>query len=98
MPLNMPDYITITIFVLSTLLRVLGLGLLGAGIGWLSLDLLRKTEAWQLQIAVFLGLVGLVIALGYVGAAAMGAFAVGVAVAIFLWGMPKKKKDEEVKK
>jgi F0F1-type ATP synthase assembly protein I len=86
----MPDVVQTIIDVLSQILRVIGLGVLGAGIGWLSLDLIHK-EAWQLQIAVFLGLVGLVIALSSVGAASLGAFAIGVAVAIFLWGIQKKK-------
>ncbi|HEY5157142.1 MAG TPA: hypothetical protein VII93_04175 [Anaerolineales bacterium] len=93
----MPNVLTIIIYILSALLRIIGLGVLGASMGWLSLDLLRK-EAWQLQIAVFLGLVSLVIAIAYVGAAAVGAFAIGVAVAIFLWGMPRKKKEEEAEK
>jgi len=86
----MPDVIQTIIDVLSQILRVIGLGVLGAGIGWLSLELIHK-EVWQLQIAVFLGLLGLVIALSYVGAASLGAFAIGVAVAIFLWGIQKKK-------
>ena len=93
----MPSVLTTIIYILSALLRIIGLGVLGAGIGWLSLDLLRK-EVWQLQIAVFLGLVGLVIAIAYVGAAAVGAFAIGVAVAVFLWGMPRKKKEGEAEK
>ena len=93
----MPNVLTIIIYILSALLRIIGLGVLGASMGWLSLDLLRK-EAWQLQIAVFLGLVSLVIAIAYVGAAAVGAFAIGVAVAIFLWGMPRKKKEGEAEK
>ena len=93
----MPSVLTTIIYILSAILRIIGLGVLGAGIGWLSLDLLRK-EVWQLQIAVFLGLVGLVIAIAYVGAAAVGAFAIGVAVAVFLWGMPRKKKAEEAEK
>jgi len=93
----MPSVLNIIISILSALLRILGLGVLGAGIGWLGIDLLRK-EAWQVQIAVFLGLVGLVIAIAYVSAAAVGAFAIGVTVAIFLWGMPRKKKEGETEK
>ena len=93
----MPSVLNIIIYILSAILRIIGLGILGAAMGWLSLDLLRK-EAWQLQIAVFLGLVGLVIAIAFVGAAAVGAFAIGVAVAIFLWGMPRKKKEGEAEK
>jgi hypothetical protein len=94
----MPSVVNVIIYLLSTILRVIGLAGLGVGMGWLSLDLLRKAQSWQLQIAVFLGLVGLVIAIGFVGAAALGAFCIGVSVAIFIWGMPKKEKEEEAEK
>jgi hypothetical protein len=92
----MPDVLQTIINVLSQILRVIGLGVLGAGMGWLSLELIRK-EAWQVHIAVYLGLTGLVIALSYVGAASLGAFAIGVAVAMFLWGVRKKKEAVEEK-
>jgi len=92
----MPQVLQIIIDLLSQILRVIGLGVLGAGIGWLSLELISY-KVWQLQIAVFLGLVGLVIAISYVGAASLGAFAIGVAVAIFLWGIQKKKDGEPEK-
>jgi hypothetical protein len=48
------------------------------------------------QIAVFLGLAGLVIGLSvFSGWAAVGAVAAGIGVAIILWGLPKKAKKEE---
>jgi len=92
----MPPIVYDIIDLLASILRLIGMAVLGLGIGWLSLDLLRKTEAWQLQIAVFLGLVGLVIAMTFFLAwGALGAFSLGVGVAVFLWGMPKKKKKED---
>jgi len=44
----------------------------------------------------FLGLAGLVIAMAvFLAPGALGAFGIGLGVAIFIWGMPKKKKEEE---
>jgi hypothetical protein len=95
----MPTIVYEIITLLASILRLIGMVVLGLGMGWLSLDLLRKAQVWQLQIAVFLGLVALVVALSYfLGAGAQGAFAIGVGVAIFLWGMPKKEKKEEEKR
>jgi NhaP-type Na+/H+ or K+/H+ antiporter len=86
------------ISLLGQLLRLLGMALLGLGLGWIALDLLKKIEPWQGQVAIFLGLAGLVIGLAvFTGAGALGAFAIGVGVAIFMWGMPKKNKTEEEK-
>jgi len=93
----MPNIIFQIIYLLSGLLRLAGLAVLGVGLGWLSLDLLRKAQGWQFLIAVYLGLLSLTIALAFVGAGAMGAYSIGLGVAIFIWGMPKKKKEEEKK-
>jgi hypothetical protein len=69
----------------------------GLGMGWLLLEFFRKgQQAWQLQIALFLGFVCLVIAAARIlTPAALGGFGIGVAVAVFVWGLPKKKKAEE---
>ena len=92
----MPSIVYEIINLLAAILRLIGMAVLGLGIGWLSLDLLRKAQAWQLQIAVFLGFFGLAIAaMRFLAPAALGAFGIGVGVAIFLWGMPKKQKKEE---
>jgi Kef-type K+ transport system membrane component KefB len=94
----MPDIVYEIINLLASLVRFLGMVLLGVGLGWLALDLLRKSQAWQLQIAVYLGLVGLVVALAnFTAWGALGAFCAGVGVAILIWGLPKKEKVKEKK-
>ncbi len=93
----MPDLVYEIIELLVAILRFLGLAVFGVGFGWLGLDLLKKSSAWQVQIAVFLGLAGIVIALTvFSGGAALAALAAGIGVAVLIWGFPKKEK--EVKK
>ena len=92
----MPSVVYEVISVLGSILRLLGMAAIGVGIGWLALDLLKKAGVWQMQAVVFLGLLGFIIAMTvFLGWGALGAFAIGLAVAIFLWGMPRKAKVEE---
>jgi NhaP-type Na+/H+ or K+/H+ antiporter len=92
------EILNLLLILLSQFFRFVGLAVLGLGIGWLALDLLKKIQAWQGQTAIFLGLAGLVIAMVvFTGWGAMGAFALGIGVAILMWGMPKKQKKEEEK-
>lgn len=82
--------------ILSQLLRIIGLAALGVALGWLVLDLLRKAQAWYMEAILFLGLLGFIIAMVvFTGWGALGAFAIGLAVAVFLWGMPRKPKVVE---
>ena len=95
MSTTIPQIVYEIIELFASILRLIGAAVLGMGIAWLSLDLLRKAQAWQLQIAVYLGLIGLVIGMSYfLSWGALGTFGIGVGVAIFVWGMPKKKKNE----
>ena len=96
----LPDWLKTTFELLSALLRIIGLLLFGLGAGWLVLEFLRKgAQAWQLQIALFLGFAGLGIAMAvYLSPAALGAFGVGAGVAMLLWGLPKPKAKEEEEK
>jgi hypothetical protein len=90
----MPSLVYEIIDLIASLIRFLGMAVFGLGLGWLVLDLLRKS-VWQVQIAVYLGLLGLVIALSlYTNWGALGAFVAGVGVAILLWGMKKPKEEE----
>jgi NhaP-type Na+/H+ or K+/H+ antiporter len=93
-----PQIIYDIINLLASLIRLLGLAVLGVGIGYLAVDLLHKAKEWLMQAVLFLGLSGLVIAMViFLAPGALGAFTIGLAVAVFVWGMPKKKKDEEEK-
>jgi NhaP-type Na+/H+ and K+/H+ antiporter len=94
-PIDVVNYI---ILLISEFFRFAGMAVLGLGLGWLIVDLFRKITAWQGQISLFLGLAGLIIGLSvFTGIGAMGAFAIGLGVAIFLWGMPRKPKEEKKK-
>jgi NhaP-type Na+/H+ or K+/H+ antiporter len=92
----MPQLVYDIIDLIASLIRFLGLIVFGLGFGWLAIDLLKKSEAWQVKIAVFLGLAGLVIALAvYTAWGALGGVAAGIGLAILMWGMPKKPKEDQ---
>jgi hypothetical protein len=92
------EIVNMILILLSQFFRFVGMAVLGLGIGWLALDLLKKILVWQGQIVIFLGLAGLIIAMVvFTGWGALGAFALGVGVSILMWGMPKKPKKEEEK-
>jgi hypothetical protein len=91
-----PDWLIIVFDILTSLIRLVGMVIVGLGLGWLALDLLRKIEAWQGKVLVFLGLLGIVIAMAvFIAAGSLGGFAIGIGVAVFMWGMPKKPKEEK---
>jgi hypothetical protein len=92
----MPSIVFDVINLIAWLLRLLGMAALGVGIGYLVLDLLHKAQEWFMQAAIFLGLTGLVIAMVvFLAPAALGGFGIGFGAAIFIWGMPKKQKEEK---
>jgi hypothetical protein len=92
----MPSILYEIVDLFASIIRFLGLAVFGLGFGWLALDLLKKSSLWQVQIAVFLGLAGLVIAMTVFTAwGALGAVTAGIGVAIIIWGLPKKGKKEE---
>jgi NhaP-type Na+/H+ and K+/H+ antiporter len=92
----MPSIVYEIIDLFASILRFLGLAVFGLGFGWLALDLLKKSNLWQVQIAVFLGLAGLLIAMAvYTAWGALGAVAAGIGVAVLIWGLPKKAKEEK---
>jgi hypothetical protein len=87
---------------LSFLVRFLGLVVLGVGLGWFSLYAYRElADAWQLKIAVFLGLLGfLAVVVRFESPGAEGGFALGVGIALLAWGLRKTdgRETEEAKK
>jgi hypothetical protein len=79
---------------LASIVRFLGFAVFGLGLGYLAVDLLRHA-GWQVQVAVFLGVAGLAIALAvFTAPGALGAFVLGAGAAVLMWGMPKKPKEE----
>ena len=92
------DVVYIIVDFLASLLRFIGLAAFGVAFGWLALDLLKKSQLWQVQMTIFLGFAGLLIALAvFIPAGGLGAFAGGAGVAILVWGLPKKEKKDELK-
>ena len=91
-----PQVIYEIISLIAEFIRLLGMAAVGLGVGYLAVDLLRKVEGWPMQAVAFLGLAGVVIAMVvFLTSGALGAFGIGLGVAVFIWGMPKKKKEEQ---
>ncbi|NOY97986.1 MAG: hypothetical protein GXP40_02120 [Chloroflexi bacterium] len=91
----MPPIVYDIFELLGVLVRLVGMLVFGLGVGWFTLEAFRK-EAWQLQIAVFLGFVGLAIAMTrFATAGALGMFGIGAGAALLLWGRSKKEEKEE---
>jgi len=92
----MPQIVFDIINLIAALIRLLGVAALGVAIGYLAVDMLHKAQTWPLQVAFFLGLAGLVIAMVvFLAPGALGAFGLGFGAAIFIWAMPRKKKEEQ---
>jgi uncharacterized membrane protein YeaQ/YmgE (transglycosylase-associated protein family) len=92
----MPSIVYDIINLIASLIRLLGMAVFGLGLGWLALELVRKNDTWPVQITIFLGLAGFMIGMTFFSApGALGALAAGIGAAILIWGLPKKKVDEE---
>jgi hypothetical protein len=92
----MPQIVFEIFNLIAALIRLLGMAALGVAIGYLAVNMLHKAQTWPLQMALFLGLLGLVIAMVvFLAPGALGGFGLGFAAAIFIWAMPKKKKEAQ---
>jgi NhaP-type Na+/H+ or K+/H+ antiporter len=90
----MPQIVFDIINIIASLIRLLGMAALGVAIGYLAVDMFHKAQTWPMQVALFLGLAGLVIAMVvFLAPAALGGFGLGFGAAIFIWAMPKKQKE-----
>lgn len=88
-------YILKDIFsILGYFIRLVGFLLIGLGLGRFFLDAYPKAD-WQLQIALTLGLFGLLIALTvFSSAGSAGAFALGAGIAFFMAKKEKANTDD----
>lgn len=93
----MPTIVYEILDLFGSLFRLLGMLVFGLGAGWLVLEMFHKgQQAWQLQIALFLGFAGLAVAAMYfLTPGGLGALAIGAGAAMLLWGMKKPKKEEK---
>ncbi len=79
---------------IGTLLRFLGFLVAGLALGRFVLDEFKKA-AWQVQIAMTLGLFGLLIALtAFSTAGSAGGFALGVGGSYFMTMVPRRTEDQ----
>lgn len=89
----MPDLVYEILDLIASLVRFLGMAVAGAALGWLGLDLIRKTTAWQAKVIIYLGLLGILIALTcFTASGALGAFCLGLGAAVLLHSLPRKEK------
>jgi hypothetical protein len=84
--------------IVGYVLRFLGALVFGLGMGWLTIRLVKQEmAAWQLLVAVYLGLLASFVLLGHWvgGGATLGAFGLGAGAGLLIWGMfkPKPKDD-----
>jgi hypothetical protein len=89
------DFFDLTAF-LGNILRLIGLLVFGISTGWFTLYAFRQPERkWQLQIAVFLGLLFFTaMTLRFSSAGGAGAFVLGAGGALLYWGQGKGNKLE----
>ena len=91
----MPLILTDILSLLGFLLRAIGFGIAGYGLGRFVLDSYSKAD-WQLQMALALGFFGLLIALTvFASAGSAGAFALGAGLVFFTARQKEKETSEE---
>jgi len=96
----MPPIIYDLLNILGFAIRVGGMIVLGVAMSYFTVEFYRKgQQVWMLQIALFLGFIGLVIALStFTSPGALGAFALGAGgTLIYQLGFEKDKKKDEPK-
>ncbi len=93
----MPTILSDLFALLADLISVVGFLLVGFALGRMVFDNFKLGD-WRFQAILLLGLFGLLIGLAaFSSPAAVGAFAIGVAVAYFLTMMPMKTETQEGK-
>lgn len=94
----MPPIIFDVLNVFGALIRLVGMLALGYGVARLALDMYQKgIQAWQLQAVIFLGVIGVIIALAdFTSAASLGGFGLGAGAALLMGLNPKKEEKTEI--
>jgi hypothetical protein len=85
--------------IIGYVLRFLGALVFGLGMGWFTIRMVKQEMvAWQLTVAMYLGLLAAFVLLGHWvgGGATLGAFGLGAGGGLLVWGMfrPKPKVEE----
>ena len=93
----MPPVVFDIFSTIGFLIRALGMLIFGFAFSLLTVEFFKKgQQVWMLQIAIFLGFVGLVIALSaFTSPASLGSFGFGVGVGLLYFLMFKKEKGED---
>lgn len=93
----MPPVIYDVLNIVGFLIRATGMLIFGFAFSLLSVEFFKKgQQVWMLQIAIFLGFVGLVIALStFTSPASLGSFGFGVGAGLLYFLLYKKERGEE---
>ncbi len=93
----MPTVVSDIFALIGNLVRIIGFLVVGFALGRMVFDHFKLGD-WRFQAILLLGLFGLLIGLAaFSSPGAIGAFAIGVAVAYFMSMMPAKSEAKEVK-
>jgi hypothetical protein len=96
----MPPVIYELLNIIGFAIRVGGMIVLGVAFSFFTLEFFKKgQQVWMVQVSLFLGFIGLVIALStFTSPGTLGAFALGAGGGLlFHLGMKKDEKKEEDK-
>jgi uncharacterized membrane protein YccC len=80
---------------IGAFVRLLGMIVFGLGFSFFAIEVYRKSSAfWAVQMAAFLGLAGLAIAMAaFTSAAGLGGFAIGAGAGLLIKA-PRERKEE----
>ena len=82
-------------YILVGLLKLAGTFLFGLGLGKIALDAYKKgPQPWQTQVAYAVVLGAVLIASLRFAHIVLAGLCLGMGIAVLIWGLPKKKKDE----
>lgn len=91
--MNFMDFVALAGYIM----RLLGLLVFGVAAAWFTLTAYRQAgERWQLQIAIYLGLLFFTALLArFASAAGLGGFTLGTGAGLLYWGLRKEEAPDE---